>query len=119
MSIALRAPRVTSQKRRVEMSTSAGPGAWRRPNAGSTERGYTYAWQKAREGWLKKHPICVLCEEEGVIKSATVVDHKIPHRGDMVLFWDRSNWQSMCKTHHDGKKQREERSAHGMESRLP
>jgi len=42
---------------------------------------------------------------EGVkqIKVAVVVDHKIPHRGDMNLFWDRSNWQSMAKTCHDKK----------------
>jgi hypothetical protein len=26
----------------------------------------------------------------------------------MGLFWDESNWQSLCKTHHDGEKQRQE-----------
>jgi 5-methylcytosine-specific restriction protein A len=36
-----------------------------------------------------------------MIRQATVVDHKIPHKGDMKLFWDRSNWQSLCKCHHD------------------
>ncbi|MEG2469466.1 MAG: hypothetical protein RSB86_19005 [Comamonas sp.] len=23
-----------------------------------------------------------------------MVDHKIPHRGDQALVWDRANWQS-------------------------
>ncbi len=41
---------------------------------------------------------------------ATVVDHKIPHKGDETLFWDRKNWQSLCKPHHDGTKQAMERS---------
>ena len=37
--------------------------------------------------------------------QATVVDHRIPHKGDEGLFWDESNWQSMCKPHHDSTKQ--------------
>jgi 5-methylcytosine-specific restriction enzyme A len=32
-----------------------------------------------------------------------VVDHIIPHRGDMTLFWNRKNWQAMSKTCHDKK----------------
>ena len=31
------------------------------------------------------------------------VDHIIPHRGDPELFWDRSNWQALCKNCHDRK----------------
>lgn len=41
---------------------------------------------------------------------ATVVDHKIPHRNDMELFWDRDNWQGLCKCCHDSEKQRLEKS---------
>jgi hypothetical protein len=36
-----------------------------------------------------------------------VVDHKIPHRGDEQLAFDRANLQAMCKPHHDGKTARE------------
>jgi 5-methylcytosine-specific restriction protein A len=32
-----------------------------------------------------------------------VVDHRVPHRGDDHLFWDRSNWQAMSKPCHDEK----------------
>ncbi|WP_456297628.1 HNH endonuclease signature motif containing protein [Kineothrix alysoides] len=35
--------------------------------------------------------------------KATVVDHVIPHRGDPILFWDKRNWQPLCKTCHDKK----------------
>ena len=68
-------------------------------SAGS--RGYNRAWQKARKQYLNAHPLCVKCMEEGRYVKATVVDHIIPHRGDKKLFWDQSNWQSLCKKHHD------------------
>ena len=67
----------------------------------SAQRGYGYKWQKASKAYLAAHPLCVHCKERDVVTPATVVDHIIPHRGDMTLFWDRSNWQSLCKTHHD------------------
>ena len=67
------------------------------------ERGYTGAWQKAREAWLRKHPLCTRHEARGEIVAATVVDHIRPHRGDRELFWDGTNWQSLCKRCHDVK----------------
>jgi 5-methylcytosine-specific restriction enzyme A len=71
---------------------------------------YNYKWQQARAGYLKKHPLCVHHEKMGRVVAATVVDHKIPHKGDMTLFWDSKNWQSLCKTCHDSWKQRLEKS---------
>lgn len=47
---------------------------------------------------------------QGKVVEATVVDHKVPHRGDLKLFWNRRNWQSLCKTCHDSVKAAEERS---------
>ncbi|MBY0474205.1 MAG: HNH endonuclease [Nitrosomonas sp.] len=76
----------------------------------SAKRGYGYKWQQAREGFLKKHPLCVDHESRGQVVAAKIVDHIVPHRGDMKLFWDRSNWQSLCKTCHDSHKQRIEKS---------
>lgn len=67
------------------------------------ERNYNSRWVKAREAWLRKYPLCKECERHGYITAATVVDHIMPHRGDKVLFWDKTNWQSLCKTHHDEK----------------
>jgi 5-methylcytosine-specific restriction endonuclease McrA len=84
------------------------PGSWRSDKQTSAQRGYGYKWQKAREDYLAKHPLCVYCEREGRVTLATVVDHKVPHRGDMKLFWDSNNWQSLCATHHSRDKQREE-----------
>lgn len=73
----------------------------------TNERGYTYKWQKARARFLVDHPLCTVCEAEGRVAAATVVDHHIPHRGDQTLFWDESNWRPMCKSHHDAKTQKE------------
>ena len=67
------------------------------------ERGYSAAWQKARIGFLKSHPLCVHHERRGQVAEATVVDHTIPHRGDKALFWDHGNWQPLCKPCHDRK----------------
>lgn len=73
-----------------------------RPNA--RERGYTTAWDKARAGFLKAHPACAICGA-----TATVVDHRTPHRGDSKLFWDKGNWQALCTPCHSSRKQSQEK----------
>ena len=69
----------------------------------SHQRGYTGRWQKARLTFLGRHPLCKHCADEGLIRAATVVDHIIARKGDQVLFWDTTNWQPLCKPHHDRK----------------
>jgi 5-methylcytosine-specific restriction protein A len=49
----------------------------------------------------------VTCEARRHHGPGNIVDHKVPHRGDQKLFWDESNWQAMCKPHHDAKTQAE------------
>jgi 5-methylcytosine-specific restriction protein A len=83
-------------------------GGWRTDKMTTAERGYGAKWQRARDNYLRLHPLCVMCEAEGRVKVATVVDHRTPHRGDQVLFWDESQWQSLCATHHSSDKQRSE-----------
>ena len=71
------------------------------PNRGSsTQRGYGYKWQQARNGYLGKHPLCRHCQAKGLVTLATDVDHIDPHRGDMQKFWDTSNWQPLCHSCH-------------------
>lgn len=82
--------------------------SWRSTKGTAAQRGYGFKWQKARVGWLEAHPLCVYCERSGRVTAATVVDHSIPHRGDMVIFWDRSKWVSLCTNCHSSVKQREE-----------
>lgn len=73
------------------------------PRPTASVRGYGSRWQRARLLHLAEHPLCVSCESRGQVTEATVVDHRIPHRGDPGLFWDHDNWQSLCKECHDRK----------------
>ncbi|AWV07218.1 HNH endonuclease signature motif containing protein [Marilutibacter maris] len=84
------------------------PGSWRTGKQSSAARGYGYRWQQYRLRFLAEHPLCVMCQAEGRVTAATIVDHKQPHRGDERLFWEPTNHQALCKPHHDGEKQREE-----------
>ena len=93
--------------------------------AGATVRGYDWKWRKARAEFLAENPLCRMCEERGdPPRVAEVVDHKTPHRlaaalaskdpdrirNAQKLFWDRKNWQGLCKHDHDSIKQRLEKS---------
>lgn len=71
----------------------------RRPSA--RKRGYDRKWQLASKEWLAqpRNRLCVC----GCGQVADVVDHRIPHKGDMGLFWDRTNWQPMNRRCHSRK----------------
>ena len=73
------------------------------------ERGYDSKWRRSRTYFLAAHPLCVMCEREGFITAASVVDHITPHKGNPDLFWSRSNWQPLCAAHHNRDKQSIER----------
>lgn len=74
----------------------------------AAERGYDTRWRKARLGFLKKHPLCVHCQEKGRLTPSKVVDHIIPHKGNKELFWQRRNWQALCLSCHSTKTARED-----------
>lgn len=69
----------------------------------ASQRGYNADWRLARADFLAENPLCAECRKRGKLEPATRVDHVIPHRGDRRLFWDRSNWQSLCETCHNRK----------------
>jgi 5-methylcytosine-specific restriction protein A len=71
-------------------------------------RGYNSRWRRESKKFLALHPLCEECLRHGIATPATVVDHIVPHRGDPKLFWDRSNWQALCKRCHDKKTGRED-----------
>ena len=78
-------------------------GAGDRRRGSASQRGYDNKWRKYRKSFLEQHPLCVMCESEGDIKVATVVDHIIPHKGDSEIFWDSNNHQPLCEFHHNQK----------------
>jgi 5-methylcytosine-specific restriction protein A len=79
----------------------------KRPSA--SQRGYGSRWNRARVQFLKENPLCVECLKRGQVTAATVVDHEIPHKGDTELFWDKSNWRSLCTPDHNAKSAKEKR----------
>jgi 5-methylcytosine-specific restriction protein A len=79
----------------------------RRPFASATRSSTLYRtarWRRERIEHLQREPNCRVCGA-----SANVVDHVVPHRGDPVVFWDRSNWQSLCTRDSNAKTGRETR----------
>ena len=72
----------------------------------ASSRGYGSKWRKARADYLGHNPLCVRCFAMGRVKAATIVDHIIDHHGDQGLFWDNSNWQSLCFDCHEIKHHR-------------
>ncbi|WP_435988546.1 HNH endonuclease signature motif containing protein [Sulfitobacter sp. SH24] len=64
-------------------------------------------WIAGRLRYLRLNPLCVDCAELGAVEPATEVDHIEPHKGDRARFFDRSNWQALCKSCHSRKTARE------------
>lgn len=77
------------------------------PRQSAARRGYGRRWREASKAFLRENPLCAECARRGETTLAAVVDHVRPHRGDPELFWDRANWQPLCKSCHDRKTARE------------
>jgi len=69
---------------------------------------YNAKWARFAKLFLKANPLCAYCLQVGKTTPAEIVDHIKPHKGDMELFWDKSNWQPLCKHCHDSIKAKEE-----------
>jgi 5-methylcytosine-specific restriction protein A len=79
-----------------------------RQRGSPSQRGYDRRWAKAAKAYLNEHPLCVMCQGEGRVTPATLVDHIIPHGGDVDRFWDDANWQPLCAMHHSRKTAKED-----------
>lgn len=49
-------------------------------------------FRRLRHSFLVRNPVCAKCQRE----PAQILDHRIPHRGALRLFWDQRNWQGLC-----------------------
>ncbi len=101
--------RLTTPGTRIESMVSS---SWRSDKQSAAARGYGHKWRTARAAYLSDNPLCVYCAKSGIVKAAQVVDHIEPHRGDMSLFWRRSNWQALCTRCHDTTKAEQEGRHH-------
>lgn len=61
-------------------------------------RGYDRTWQRYSAARLKRLPWCTdpYGRHDGQVELATMTDHITPHKGDMTLFWNEQNHQSLC-----------------------
>jgi 5-methylcytosine-specific restriction endonuclease McrA len=65
---------------------------------------YTTAWDRASRAYRRAHPLCVRCQAQGKVSASRVVDHVVPHKGDLSLFWNKQNWQALCEHCHNSDK---------------
>ena len=60
-------------------------------------------WRNLRRHQLQAHPLCKHCAERALVTVATVVDHVVPHKGDINKFW-LGELQSLCDGCHKSTK---------------
>jgi 5-methylcytosine-specific restriction enzyme A len=63
----------------------------------------TARWIKRARYQLQVEPFCRMCQAQGRVEVACVVDHITPHRGDQRLFWF-GDLQSLCFPCHNSTK---------------
>jgi 5-methylcytosine-specific restriction protein A len=63
----------------------------------------TAKWKKLRILHLRTEPACIVCNTQEDLD----VDHIVPHKGDIYLFFDPKNLQTRCHVHHSQKTAKE------------
>lgn len=69
---------------------------------------HTAAWRKESKAKLDADPMCLACGLDGRLTPSTVVDHVVEHTSE-ATFWDRTNWATVCASHHASKGNAEQR----------
>lgn len=68
---------------------------------------YGRKWKRLSLAFLRMYPFCVHClccgaanrgaiENPSELQRSLCVDHIVPHGGDVTLFYDQDNWQTLC-----------------------
>ena len=59
-------------------------------------------WRRVAKMFLDQNPLCAPCGKANLETPATIVHHKIEHKGDETLFWSWDNLESVCPSCHSG-----------------
>ncbi|WP_428665048.1 HNH endonuclease [Reyranella sp.] len=91
-------PRAEAERRRKALYDRQRPSA--------RKRGYDARWERESKEFLAQpgNEFCAC----GCGRRADMVDHRVAHKGDPRLFWDRANWQPMARQCNSAKAAREE-----------
>lgn len=78
----------------------------------------SWKWRKFRKGFIRRNPLCVVCEAEGITTTATVCDHKEQYNPH-AKGWDLNklkdeDYNAMCETHHNSKSGMQSHGLRGM-----
>ena len=65
-------------------------------------------WRRAAKRRLAAFPSCEACLSKNLIVPAQECDHIVRHGGNLRLFWDPANHQSLCRACHEAKTADEE-----------
>ena len=89
---------------RVQAATRKAEREKARP--GARRRGYDGKWEQASKAFLSRpeNRYCAC----GCGRLADMVDHRIAHKGNQRLFWDRANWRPMNRRCNSRKAARQE-----------
>ena len=68
-------------------------------------RGYDRRWRRLRAMWLRRHPLCQACADEGRVTPAELVHHVVAIE-DGGARLDQANLESLCRRHHEAKHRR-------------
>ena len=60
---------------------------------------YGRAWKRIRDSYIKTHPFCERCFEQGILVPVDEVHHKVPISQGGTH--DRNNLMSLCKSCHN------------------
>jgi 5-methylcytosine-specific restriction protein A len=58
-------------------------------------------WRAVREQYLSIHPVCAMCEKEGLVTVASVCHHIIEVTARPDLSLDPQNLVALCSAHHN------------------
>lgn len=74
----------------------------------AASRGYDRVWRKLRAQHLDEHPLCLFCEEKGLVVAAEEVDHIEPIERAPDRRLDPTNLRSLCKPCHSARTARDQ-----------
>lgn len=62
----------------------------------SRDEYHSARWTRESRAFREAHPLCAECRRKGIITPSEVVDHIVPV-SVCLDFWDKNNWQALCR----------------------